>query len=275
MPGSSTPRQLLDAAATRIDRIDAEHLLLHALDRAPTWLFLHADDPLDPVDCVAFDALVGRRAAGEPVAYVTGHRGFWTLDLEVTPATLVPRADTELLVELALARLPLDVDVRVADLGTGSGAIALAIAKERPRATVIATDASHAALEVARRNGARNRITGVDWRHGSWFASLEDERFDVIASNPPYIARADPHLEQGDLRFEPMSALASGDDGLDDLRTLVSAAPSRLVVGGWLLVEHGWEQGDAVRALFANAGFSDVETIRDLEGRDRVTLGRL
>ena len=271
----TTVGAVLREANTRLDRVDAEALLLHVLGQPRGWLFTHGGDALTPEQSSRFDELTARRQAGEPVAYLTGRRGFWTLDLEVTPDTLIPRSETELLVELALARIPHGAASRIADLGTGSGAIALAIASERPTARVVATDASEAALAVARRNAQGNDIANIEFRHGSWLAPLADERFDLIASNPPYIENGDPHLVEGDLRFEPMSALASGDDGLDDLRTLVSAAPSRLVVGGWLLVEHGWEQGDAVRALFANAGFSDVETIRDLEGRDRVTLGRL
>lgn len=271
----TTVGAVLREANTRLDRVDAEALLLHVLGQPRGWLFTHCGDALTPEQSSRFDELTARRQAGEPVAYLTGRRGFWTLDLEVTPDTLIPRSETELLVELALARIPHGAASRIADLGTGSGAIALAIASERPTARVVATDASEAALAVARRNAQGNDIANIEFRHGSWLAPLADERFDLIASNPPYIENGDPHLVEGDLRFEPMSALASGDDGLDDLRTLVSAAPSRLVVGGWLLVEHGWEQGDAVRALFANAGFSDVETIRDLEGRDRVTLGRL
>ena len=271
----TTVGAVLREANTRLDRVDAEALLLHVLGQPRGWLFTHGGDALTPEQSSRFDELIARREAGEPVAYLTGSRGFWTLDLEVTPDTLIPRPETELLVELALARIPHGAASRIADLGTGSGAIGLAIASERPSAGVVATDASEAALAVAGRNAQRNDIGNIEFRHGSWYAPLAGERFDLIASNPPYIENGDPHLVEGDLRFEPMSALASGDDGLDDLRTLVSAAPSRLVVGGWLLVEHGWEQGDAVRALFANAGFSDVETIRDLEGRDRVTLGRL
>ena len=270
----ATVHHVLRAAATRIDRIDAELLLLHLLGKPRSWLFGHDTDALDMGDVAAFEALVARREAGEPVAYLTGRRGFWTLELAVTPVTLIPRPETELLVERALERLPRDVDTRIADLGTGSGAIALALAKERPRARVIATDASEAALTVARANAAENGIDNTEFRHGSWFAPLAGERFDLIASNPPYIEADDPHLGEGDLRFEPMSALASGGDGLDDLRVIVGEAPSHLVDGGWLLVEHGWNQGAAVRALFADAGFIDIETARDLEGRERVTLGR-
>ena len=270
----ATVHHVLRAAAARIDRIDAELLLLHVLGKPRSWLFGHDTDALDMGDVAAFEALIARREAGEPVAYLTGRRGFWTLDLAVTPATLIPRPETELLVERALERLPRDAAARIADLGTGSGAIALALAKERPRARVVATDASEAALAVARANAAENGIDNTEFRHGSWFAPLAGERFDLIASNPPYIEADDPHLGQGDLRFEPMSALASGGDGLDDLRVIVGEAPSHLVDGGWLLVEHGWKQGAAVRALFADAGFIDIETARDLEGRERVTLGR-
>ena len=270
----ATIAHALREAATRIGHVDAEALLLHVLGQPRGWLFGHDRDALTPEQFGRFDALVAERGAGAPVAYLTGRRGFWTFDLEVTADTLVPRPETELLVELALARIAKDAAPRIADLGTGSGAIALAIASERPQARVIATDASQAALAVAHRNARRNDIGNVEFRHGNWFEPLAGERFDLIASNPPYIESTDPHLGGGDLRFEPMSALASGDDGLDDLRIIVSAAPSHLLDGGWLLVEHGWQQGDAVRALFREAGFVDVETVRDLEDRDRVTLGR-
>ena len=201
-------------------------------------------------------------------------QGFWTLELEVSPAILIPRPETELLVELALARIPMAAAARIADLGTGSGAIALAIAKERPRAHTVATDASEPALAVARRNAARNRIANIEFRHGDWLAPLAGERFDLIASNPPYIADGDPHLGEGDLRFEPPSALSSGRDGLDAIRCIVRDAPLHLRPGGWLLLEHGWAQGAAVRALLAEAGFSEVETAQDLESRDRTSLGR-
>lgn len=274
MPVPSTIDALLRQAATAIDRIDAEWLLVHALDTSRSWLFAHSGDPVRPDVAGRFEALLARRQAGEPVAYLTGMQGFWTLELEVSTATLIPRPETELLVELALARIPVDAVARVADLGTGSGAIALAIARERPRATVIATDASTAALEVARRNAARNRIANIEFRDGDWFAPLAGEAFDLIASNPPYIADGDPHLGEGDLRFEPPTALSSGPDGLDAIRRIVRDAPSHLAPGGWLLLEHGWDQGEAVRALLQAAGFADVETAQDLESRDRVSLGR-
>lgn len=269
-----TVAALLRVATASIDRGDAECLLAHALDKPRSWLFAHAHDPVSAADQVSFVRMLERRTAGEPVAYLTGTRGFWTLDLAVTPATLVPRPETELLVELALARIPVDGDARIADLGTGSGAIALAIAKERPLSSVVATDASDAALDVARANARSNGIGNVEFRHGDWFVPLAREVFDLIASNPPYIALGDPHLGEGDLRFEPASALSSGQDGLDAIRAIARDAPAHLRDGGWLMLEHGWQQGAAVRALLRDAGFLDIATERDLERRDRVTLGR-
>ena len=273
----SCVRDCLVAAALRLGgdeaRLEAEVLLLHVLGKPRAWLYAHADDELAPAPYEAFDALVARRAAGEPVAYLTGSREFWSLDLRVTPATLIPRADTERLVELALERLPRERAVDVADLGTGSGAIALAIAKERPQARVVATDTSDAALAVAGANAARNAISNVEFAGGSWLAAVPGRQFDLIASNPPYIADDDDHLGRGDLRFEPRSALAAGIDGLDDIRSIVQTAPARLRTHGWLLLEHGHEQGAAVRALLLEAGFSDVATWQDLAGLDRVSGG--
>jgi release factor glutamine methyltransferase len=268
-------RSLLAAATQRLgERIDAEVLLLHVLDKPRSWLFAHADDELDTAVQTAFHDLVARRVAGEPVAYLTGRRGFWSLELEVTPATLIPRPETELLVELALERLSADAATRVADLGTGSGAIALAIAHERPRAQVSAVDASAAALAVAQRNAARLGIGNVRFVQGDWLAPLAGATFELIVSNPPYIEAADPHLAQGDLRFEPASALASGADGLDDIRRIVRDARGQLASGGWLLFEHGWNQGEPARALLDAAGYAEVFTAQDLERRDRVSGGR-
>jgi release factor glutamine methyltransferase len=266
---------LLRDAGTRIDPVDAQWLLVHALGKPRSWLYAHGDDVADAALVARFGALVERRIAGEPVAYLTGRRGFWSFDLAVTPATLIPRVETELLVELALARLPQDHDLRIADLGTGSGAIALALAHERPRARVVATDASDATLAVARRNAIALGIDSIEFRRGDWLAPLAGERFDLIASNPPYIASDDPHLGAGDLRHEPETALASGCDGLDAIRVIVRDAPLHLAAGGWLLLEHGLEQGHAVRGLLDGIGFVEVATEHDLEGRDRVTLGRM
>jgi len=269
-------RTLLVAVTARLgERADAEALLLHVLGQSRSWLFAHADDALDTDVRTAFEALVARRAAGEPVAYLTGRRGFWTLELEVTPATLIPRPETELLVELALERLPRDMACRVADLGTGSGAIALALASERSQAQVVATDASVDALAVARRNAQRLGIRNVRFVQGDWLAPLVGERFVLVVSNPPYIEAADPHLAQGDLRYEPAAALASGADGLDAIRRIVADACAHLEPGGWLLFEHGWNQGDAARALLREAGYVQVFTAQDLEARDRVSGGAM
>jgi release factor glutamine methyltransferase len=266
--------QLLRLARPRLEPGEAELLLAHVLDRPRTWLFTHGDAEADAAAGGRFEALVRRRERGEPVAYLLGQRGFWRFDLQVDPSTLIPRPETERLVELALARLPDERELRIADLGTGSGAIALALAFERPRARVVATDASAAALDVARGNARALRLDNVEFRHGDWLAPLRDERFALIASNPPYIALDDPHLGEGDLRFEPATALSSGSDGLDAIRAIVAGAPAHLLADGWLLLEHGWDQGAAVRALLTQAGFTDVDTQRDLEGRDRVSLGR-
>lgn len=254
-------------------RADAEILLAHALPCDRAWLFAHALDALPDADASRYAALVARRAAGEPIAYITGRRAFWTLDLEVGPGVLIPRAETELLVELALERIPVDADARVLDLGTGSGAIALAIASERPRAHVVAIDASEAALGFARRNASALELANVEARHGDWFAPVAGECFDLVVSNPPYIASGDEHLARGDLRHEPGSALASGVDGLDAIRAIVAAAPGYLQPGAWLLLEHGHDQGAAVRKLLAAAGLSDEFTARDLAGRDRTSGG--
>lgn len=277
-PMETSPKTRLDAvlrdACERIDAADARLLLAHALEKSPAWLIAHADEVLEHDALGRFDALVQSRIDGLPVAYLVGRRGFWTLDLAVTPDTLIPRPETELLVELALSRIPQGAASRIADLGTGSGAIALAIAVERPQCSVVATDASEAALRVAHGNASDNGIANVQFRRGSWFAPLAGERFGLIVSNPPYIAACDPHLAEGDLRFEPPAALSSGSDGLDDIREIVSGAEGFLADGGWLLLEHGLDQGAAIRELFEAAGFVEIATERDLESRDRVTLGR-
>ena len=275
MPAPPTVRALLEAARARVDPAEAELLLAHVLGRPRGWLYAHADAAVAADGAGRFDALLERRARGEPIAYLCGRRGFWTLDLAVTADTLIPRPETERLVELALERLPLGGGARIADLGTGSGAIALALAAERPDATVAATDASAAALAVAGANARAAGLANVSFHAGDWFAALPARCFDLVASNPPYIADGDPHLREGDLRFEPPVALSSGEDGLDAIRSIVTAAPAHLSPGGWLLLEHGWTQGAAVRALLQAAGFIEVSTHRDLEARDRVTLGRM
>lgn len=264
-------------AASRLpgdaSRLEAELLLAHAMLRPRSWFYAHASDVLDAADAEAYEALLKRRLHGEPVAQITGQRGFWSLELAVTADTLIPRPETELLVELALDRMPRTEPLRVLDLGTGTGAIALAVASERPLADVTATDASAAALAVAAGN-ARDAGLPVRFLPGDWFGAVPREQFDLVLSNPPYLVADDPHLQQGDLRFEPISALASGPDGLDAIRAICAGAPLHLAPGGWLVVEHGFEQGAAVRALFSAAGLDQVATERDLEHRDRVTLGR-
>lgn len=275
---ATTVATLLRAACTRLSgqeaRREAELLLEHVLGVDRAWLFAHASHVLEADAAARFASLVERRVTGEPLAYLIGHTGFWNLELRVTPATLIPRPETELLVEIALEQLPLGVPLRIADLGTGSGAIALALASERPEASVVATDAGAEALAVAQDNARRNGLTNVEFREGDWFQPLHGQRFHLIASNPPYVADADPHLSQGDLRYEPALALSCGTDGLNAIRHIAAHAPAHLEAGACLLIEHGYLQGETVRELLRVAGFIDIQTRRDLEQRERVTLGR-
>jgi release factor glutamine methyltransferase len=258
--------------------IDAQVLLAHLLGRNRAWLAAHGDDALSRAEAEAFAALARRRRAGEPVAYLTGIREFRGLALKVTDAVLIPRPETETLVEVALALLPADRDALVLDLGTGSGAIALAIGHERPRARVIATDVSPAALALARENARRLGVANVAFVDSDWYATVDaaaaGARFDLIASNPPYVAGGDPHLDEGDLKCEPAIALTPGGDGLASLRSIVAGAPARLAPGGALVVEHGYDQAEAVRGLFAQAGFTDIRSTRDLAGIPRVMSGK-
>jgi len=258
--------------------IDAQVLLAHLLGRNRAWLAAHGEDPVPPMEAQAFFALARRRREGEPVAYLTGIREFWGLPLAVCAAVLIPRPETEAVVEIALARLPEDSGTRVLDLGTGSGAIALAIAHDRPRAQLLATDVSAAALAVARDNAERLGLANVAFLQSDWYAEVpapwRGGRFDVVASNPPYIVAGDPHLAAGDLRHEPAGALSPGRDGLAAFRQIVAGARECLVPGGTLVVEHGFDQAQAVRALFAAAGFTDVLAKRDLAGIPRVVAGR-
>lgn len=265
-----------EAALTASDspRLDAEILLCHVLGKNRSHLFAWPEQALTAEQAERFRSLLQRRAAGEPVAHIIGEREFWSLPLKVSPATLIPRPETELLVERALERLQGLKNPKVADLGTGSGAIALAIASERPDAEITATDFSPEALAVAEENARRLGLR-VRFLQGAWYAPLGTKRFDLIVSNPPYIPQHDPHLTRGDARFDPRSALAAGADGLDDLRILCAGAHSHLRPGGWLLVEHGYDQGESVPALFRAAGLQQVSLLHDLEGRPRVTEGQI
>lgn len=252
-------------------KLDAEVLLGFVLGQSRTYLYTWPERELSATQQSLLEELVARRASGTPVAYLVGEREFWSLPLQVNEHTLIPRPETELLVEQALARLPRSG--RALDLGTGTGAIALALVSERPDAEIWAVDASLEALKVARANVERLGLP-VQLVHSDWFAQLSGQRFHLIVSNPPYIAEADPHLGQGDVRFEPLTALASGRDGLTDIRQIVARAPAHLHPGGWLLFEHGYDQGAPVRELLTRAGFSSVETVQDYGGNDRVTLGQ-
>lgn len=252
-------------------RADAEILLAQRLGYSRAQLYSLSSDELDGAICTAFLHDIERRQRGEPVAYITGRKGFWTLELKVNPAVLVPRPETELLVEWALSLIPKQMSWRVADLGTGSGCIALAIAAERPQAQVTATDASAAALALAAEN-ARNLRLPLRLLQGSWWQAVGAEHFDLIVSNPPYIAAHDPHLQH--LVHEPRQALTDEADGLACLREIINQAPEHLDSGGWLLLEHGFDQGAAVRELFGAAGFSEIETRHDLAGLERVTGGQ-
>ncbi|MDW3714673.1 MULTISPECIES: peptide chain release factor N(5)-glutamine methyltransferase [unclassified Pseudomonas] len=255
-------------------RLDAELLLAAALGKPRSFLHTWPERVVSGEAAELYASYLARRRNGEPVAYILGHQGFWSLDLEVAPHTLIPRPDTELLVETALA-LVAAAPARVLDLGTGSGAIVLALACERPLWRLIGVDRIDDAVALAERNRVRLKLDNVEFRESHWFSSLGVERFDLIVSNPPYIAARDPHLEEGDVRFEPSSALVSGADGLDDIRLIVSEAPAHLNAGGWLLLEHGYDQAGAVRELLARQGFEAVESRRDLGGHERISLGRL
>lgn len=271
-----TVADALEEARASLALHEARLLLRHVLGVTAAALEAHPERKVSPADTAAFRALVARRAAGEPVAYLTGRREFYGLDLAVTPAVLVPRPETETLVEVVLERLPAERPTRVADLGTGSGAIALAIASHRPLAEVMATDVSEASLDVARGNASRLRLANVTFAAGDWYDALPDgsPAFDAIAANPPYVAEDDPHLRRGGLPHEPQRALTPGGDGLDALRTIVAGAGRWLASGGWLAVEHGHDQSEAVRALFEQAGFETIAVRRDLAGIPRVVAGR-
>lgn len=253
--------------------LEARMLLGQVLDKTHAWLIAHADEVAAPEAEQVFAALVGRRRQGEPIAYILGKREFYGLEFTLTPAVLIPRPETELLVELAFERVPRKAALRVLDLGTGSGAVAVALAKGRPQARVTAVDIDYAALSVARANAKRHGVS-VRFFCGDWFGALSAETFDLIVSNPPYVAAADPHLAVGDVRFEPQRALLGGADGLDCIRAIVAGAAAHLAPGTWLLFEHGYDQAEACRALLEAAGYREVQSWPDLAGIPRVSGGR-
>ncbi|KAF1054941.1 MAG: Release factor glutamine methyltransferase [Stenotrophomonas maltophilia] len=255
-------------------RLDSELLLAAAMGKNRSFLRTWPERVVSREAHDRFDHWLQRRRDGEPVAYILGRQGFWSLDLEVAPHTLIPRPDTELLVEAALEQLPAS-PARVLDLGTGTGAIALALACERLSWRVLGVDRIPEAVALAERNRERLRLGNAEFRQSHWFSALAGERFDLIVGNPPYIPDSDPHLREGDVRFEPKSALVAGADGLDDLRQIIEQAPDYLAAGGWLLLEHGYDQAEAVRALLSARGFEQAYSRRDLGGHERISLGRL
>lgn len=263
----------LQWARTRIDMVDARILLRHVLQCPASRLVAYPEAVLEADDWLAFQRHVERREAGEPVAYLIGSREFYGYPMLVTPAVLIPRPETELIVELALAHFASKPHARVLDLGTGSGAIAVALARELSQADVTAVDRSREALLVAMANAARLGAS-VSFVVSDWFSSLGGDRFDLIVANPPYVAADDPHLLEGDVRFEPSTALAAGPEGLDDLAHIAALAPRHLETGGWLFMEHGYDQASSVRGLLTDAGFSAIASWKDLAGIERVSGGQ-
>jgi len=275
-------RALLDDATKHLfdgsdtPRIDAEVLMQHVIQKPLAWLIAYGDTTPTADHIKDFYALVAARQNGQPIAYLTGSRDFWTLKLKVNEHVLIPRPDTETLVEEALARLPKAHNLEILDLGTGSGAIALSIAKERPQSKVLAVDLHENALEVAAMNAELNKVTNVDFLVSHWFNEIDTEKcFDLIVSNPPYVESGDPHLAQGDLRFEPDSALIADEQGLADLRMIIKTAPSFLASNGWLIVEHGFNQANEIATLFTNNGFTKIELFEDINELPRCTAGQL
>ncbi|MFJ3456095.1 peptide chain release factor N(5)-glutamine methyltransferase [Scandinavium goeteborgense] len=254
-------------------RRDAEILLGHVTGKSRTYILAFDETTLTTQEGAQLETLLSRRVNGEPVAHLVGMREFWSLPLEVTPATLIPRPDTECLVEQALDRLP-ESPRDILDLGTGTGAIALALASERPDCRVTAVDFVTDAVALATRNACSLGINNVMIAQSNWFSALEGKTFDMIVSNPPYIDEQDPHLAEGDVRFEPLSALVAADEGLADLAHIIQEGRRFLLPGGWMLLEHGWKQGPAVRELYIQAGYDEVETCRDYGGNERLTVGR-
>lgn len=273
--------ELLKGASERLifvsdtAQLDVRLLLAHVLTVSTSYFYTWPEKTVSDVDVEQFNLLLARRALGEPVAYLLGHQAFWSLDIEVSPCTLIPRADTERLVEVALSVLDVNKVHRILDLGTGTGAIALALATERSRSSVIGVDLVEDAVALARRNALRNQLGNVTFMHSSWFDVFKGaEKFDLIVSNPPYIDPSDEHLLKGDVRFEPKSALVADNHGLADIEHITNVAPGFMSSGAYLMFEHGYDQAEAVRDRFNLAGYSAVESFQDMGGNDRVTIGQ-
>jgi len=274
-------RGLLDDATRTLyescdtPRIDAEYLMQHVIEQSMAWLISHGDSPASAEHTKEFSRLIEQRAKGTPIAYLMGYRDFWTLRLRVNKHVLIPRGDTEVLVEQALERLDVKASQTILDLGTGSGAIALSLAKECPQAQVTAVDQQAEALVVAQENARLNNISNVEFRQSDWFAAIgAEQQFELIASNPPYVELGDPHLQQGDLRFEPETALVADEQGLSDLRSIINAAPNYLKPDAWLLLEHGYQQASAVEQSLTEAGFNNIELYADLNHLPRCTAAQ-
>jgi len=254
-------------------RVDAEVLVAHALNVSRTQLYTWSDKTLSSDEIDLVHKFIDRRCKGEPIAYIVGHQEFWSLDFKVTPVTLIPRPETEHLVEFSLEKTPVDKKYRIADLGTGSGAIAISIAKERGQSQLIAVDESEAALKVAAENAKALGVSNITFKQSNWFDSLKGETFDLIVSNPPYIEELDKHLSKGDVACEPRSALVSGIDGLDDIRQIIRQAKSHLKPNAVLMLEHGWDQAVKVRSIFKEEKYDNIKSYDDLAGIERITVG--
>jgi len=259
-------------------RLDAEVLLAHSLKKNRTWLATWPDKKLTDAETLAFDLLLKRRLRGEPIAHITGIREFWSLELNISKDTLIPRPETELMVEKILERYPPSSNLKLLDLGTGSGAIALAVASERPNWSITATDKSTAALNMAKLNAQRLELNNINFLSGNWFEPIkmcppENQLFDIITSNPPYIPQLDPHLSQGDVRFEPLTALASGADGLDDIRLICTQAPSHLKSAGMLIIEHGFDQKIEIHDILQLLAYKNICQYADLANQARLSIG--
>lgn len=265
-------QKLMEAGVNDTPQLDAELLLGHSIKRDRTYLYTWPEKALTQEQLEAFETLLTRRQQGHPIAHILGHREFWGLDLKVNQHTLIPRPDTEVLIETVLA-LPIPAHSHILDLGTGSGAIALALKSEMDHAEVKAVDFSHDALAIAKYN-AENLGLNVQFFHSDWYAAVSNMTFDCIVSNPPYIEVKDPHLNEGDVRFEPISALTSGADGLDDIRTIISKGHAQLNPNGWLVIEHGYNQADAMQQIFMQHEYQHVKRIKDYAGNPRVTLAQ-